>query len=348
MPFHCKHQLATFATMQKVLFIQTAFIGDVVLATGLLETWHQQFPQHQIDVLVRKGNETLLANHPFVHKVLIWNKQQNKYKHLWQVLQQIRQQQYHIVFTVQRFAATGFLAAFSNATYKVGFTKNPFSFLFTHRIQHIISNQNISIVHEVERNHALLQPFTKAAVGMPALYPTIADFNSVSMYTQQPYICIAPSSVWYTKQFPIHKWIECINQLPTTYTIYLLGAKGDATICNEIKQQCNKHHIVNLAGLLSFLQSAALQKNAVMNFVNDSAPMHFASAVNAPVTAIYCSTIPTFGFGPLSSNSHIVQTNQVLTCRPCGLHGKKACPQQHFNCATQIQPKQLVAVLPGA
>lgn len=60
--------------MQKWLVIQTAFIGDVVLATSLLESLHNQYPNDIIDVLVRKGNEGLLEHHPFVRKVLIWDK----------------------------------------------------------------------------------------------------------------------------------------------------------------------------------------------------------------------------------------------------------------------------------
>ena len=63
-----------------------------------------------------------------------------------------------------------------------------------------------------------------------------------------------------------------------------------------------------------------------MNYVNDSAPMHMASAVNAPTTAIYCSTIPSFGFGPVATDSVIVETKKELECRPCGLHGRKKCP----------------------
>jgi heptosyltransferase-2 len=82
-----------------------------------------------------------------------------------------------------------------------------------------------------------------------------------------------------------------------------------------------------------------------MNYVNDSAPMHFASAVNAPVTAIYCSTIPAFGYGPLSDNSNIVETHEQLSCRPCGLHGYKACPQGHFKCAFGITNEQLLSAL---
>jgi ADP-heptose:LPS heptosyltransferase len=83
-------------------------------------------------------------------------------------------------------------------------------------------------------------------------------------------------------------------------------------------------------------------KDAEMNFVNDSAPMHLASAVNAATTAIFCSTIPEFGFGPLADNSAIVQTSEKLDCRPCGLHGFDQCPKKHFKCAITIDKDYLL------
>lgn len=59
---------------QKILIIQTAFIGDVVLATAILESIHQQNPAASISILVRKGNEALLNAHPFIDQVLVWDK----------------------------------------------------------------------------------------------------------------------------------------------------------------------------------------------------------------------------------------------------------------------------------
>jgi heptosyltransferase-2 len=78
-------------------------------------------------------------------------------------------------------------------------------------------------------------------------------------------------------------------------------------------------------------------KNADMNYVNDSAPMHLASAMNAKTTAIFCSTVPEFGFGPLADGARIVEITEKLDCRPCGLHGFKECPKGHFNCGNQIK-----------
>jgi heptosyltransferase-2 len=55
--------------------------------------------------------------------------------------------------------------------------------------------------------------------------------------------------------------------------------------------------------------------------------------MNAPVAAMFFSTVPAFGFGPLSDISFIFETNEHLDCRPCGLHGYKACPRGHFRCS---------------
>jgi heptosyltransferase-2 len=199
--------------------------------------------------------------------------------------------------------------------------------------------------HEIDRNHQLLSSLFMTKVAMPKLYPTSSDELAVSSYQQLPYLCIAPASVWFTKQFSLEKWVDLINALPFKGPIYLIGGPGDKLLCDQILQKINRKSVLNLAGRLSFLASAALQKKAVLNYVNDSAPMHFASAVNAPVVAVYCSTLPNFGFGPLSDHSFVVQTNEALSCRPCGIHGKKQCPLKHFDCAKTIKMDQLTAPL---
>lgn len=156
---------------------------------------------------------------------------------------------------------------------------------------------------------------------------------------------MAPASVWFTKQFPEDQWVELINRIDSKYKIYLLGGPGDSDLCNAILNKTKNKNVDSLAGKLSLLQSCALMKDAVLNYVNDSGPLHLASSVNANVCAIFCSTVPSFGFGPLSDFSRIVQMEAELQCRPCNLHGYKACPQGHFKCAKDIRVEQLVKVL---
>ena len=327
--------------MQKILIIQTAFIGDVVLATALIEKWHRFYPEDQIDFLVRKGNEGLLENHPFLHEVLIWNKKENKTKNLLQLLKKIRRTKYDKVINLQRFASTGILTGFSKAKERVGFDKNPFSFLFTKKISHLYKEN----LHEVERNNKLIESFTDSSFNKPKLYPSSKNESDILQYTRSPYVCMSPASVWFTKQYPEEKWIDLINQIPKEFTIYLLGGKTDTEICERIQGKAINKNVKVLAGKLNFLSSAALMKSAKMNYTNDSAPLHFASATDAPVTAIFCSTIPEFGFYPISEKSFIVQTDIPLPCKPCSLHGLRECPLGHFKCGYTIETTKLLETL---
>lgn len=324
--------------MRKILLIQTAFIGDVILATALVEKLHRQFPEAAIDFLLRKGNEGLLQNNPHLRRVLIWDKKNRKTRNLFNILNQIRHQHYDAVVNLQRFFSTGMLTALSGAKERIGFDKNPWAFGFTRKVKHLFGTDE-HFIHEIDRNLALISHLTDTQRERPQLYPSEKDFEVIP--SNQKYVCIAPTSVWYTKQLPAERWLALIEKLPTDWTIYLLGGPPDKADCEVIVQQANHKKVINTAGHLNFLQSAALMSKAMMNYVNDSAPLHIASAMNAPVTAAFCSTVPRFGFMPLSEKSWVVETKEKLDCRPCGLHGYKACPQGHFRCS-QIEAEQLL------
>ncbi len=320
----------------KALIIQTAFIGDVILATPVISEYHRCYPDAAIDVLVRKGNESLLKNFPGIRNIIIWDKQKDKTQHLFKLISQIRSERYDEVINLQRFFSTGLLTALSGAKFTTGFDKNPLSFLFTRKIKHRIGQSDQ--LHETQRNLELIAHTGANTQARPILFPSEQDFSSTQAYKHEPYLCIAPTSVWYTKQVQAEKWLQLIVSIRSAgfmYPIYLLGGPGDHTACEDLRHSANDSDVINLSGKLSFLQTAALMKDARMNYVNDSAPMHIASAMNAPVTAFYCSTVPAFGFGPLSDVRNIEEVSG-LDCRPCGLHGFRACPKKHFNCSRNL------------
>lgn len=323
---------------KKILVIQTAFIGDAILATATLESLHHQFPNSEISILVRKGNESLFQTHAFLKQIIIWNKKEGKYRSLLKILSVVRKAKFDVIVNLHRFASSGFITGFSRAKFTVGFKKNPLSYLFNKRIEHSLAKGQ----HEVERNLQLLQTFCKAELKKPKLYfsqeqekkviDLLAQFNC----SNNNFYCFAPSSVWFTKQLPVEKWIELGKSAASKFPVFILGAESDAPLANQIIYNITPLPVHNLCGKLSLTESALLMKYAKMNYVNDSAPMHLASAVNAPVTAFFCSTVPSFGFGPLSSQSFTVEVNEKLDCRPCGLHGYRSCPKGHFKCGHNI------------
>ena len=328
--------------MQRFLLIQTSFLGDVVLATALIEKLYQYYPAAAIDFVVRNGNESLLINNPLIRKLYIWDKRAHKLRNLWRIARSVRRESYTAVINVHRGATTGFISFYSGARSRRGFAKNPFAWSYTQKYIHRFSSPgDASFIHETDRNQQLIADLTDAFPARPRLYPSDADFERAAAYAGKPYICIAPSSVWATKRFPTDRWAALIQQLPTDHIVYLLGSADDRAAADNLITLAACENVINLSGVLTILQSAALMSRAAMNYTNDSGPMHFASAMNAPVTAVYCSTHACFGFGPLSDKSRIVEV-AGLYCKPCGLHGYSACPQGHFRCAYDIQLNDLL------
>jgi ADP-heptose:LPS heptosyltransferase len=320
-----------------ILIIQTAFIGDAILASCLVEKMHAEFPDASITILVRKGNEGIYAGHPFLKEVLVWNKQSEKFKNLFKLLFQIRRNKYDMVINCHRYASSGFLTGFSGARHKAGYKQTPFAYLFDYAPKHVIGDGR----HETERYHQLIADFASPEIIKPKIYPTAADEAFVKPYVNENYVCIAPSSVWFTKQLPLSKWQELLAMLPAAQTVYILGAASDEPMAALLIAASKRSNVMSLCGKLSLLQSAALMNQALMNYVNDSAPLHLASATNAPVTAFFCSTVKEFGFYPLSDNSQVIDAG-AMSCRPCGLHGFKTCPKGHFDCGNKINISEAI------
>ena len=288
--------------MQKqFLIIQTAFLGDAVLATSILEKLHAHYPDAAIDLVVRKGNDGLFTGHPFLRDLHVWDKREGKTRSLFKLIGTLRKQRYDHVINAQRFFSTGLMTALSGGKETIGYDKNPLSFLFSRTVKHQIPEpaelrkhsvkSDAAIIHEVDRLNDLILHLTDGLRPLPKLYPTPADRATVdplilsssapiSIGGPSNYITIAPASVWFTKQWPAEKWIELIKALPADRRIFLIGAPGDIPLCERITKEAGRGEV--LAGKLSLLGTAALMEGAAMNYVNDSAPLHIASAMNVP------------------------------------------------------------------
>ncbi|MFM8596566.1 MAG: glycosyltransferase family 9 protein, partial [Flavobacteriales bacterium] len=273
-----------------------------------------------------------LQAHPFIQNVYVFDKSQ-KFKNSWALGKILRKQRYDLVVNLQRFASSGILTLLARAKETRGFDKNPLSFFFTKRYKHEMK----PAWHEVDRNLQLIADLVNQPQRRPKLYPSPTDYQKIDAYQNESYYCLAPTSVWFTKQAPREIWLKLIDKLVSTNAqIYLLGAPSDQAYLEELKNKAQgKTNIVNLAGKLSLLQSAALMSGAKRNYVNDSGPLHLASATNAPTSAFFCSTVPEFGFGPLSEDSQIIEIKD-LDCRPCGIHGHRSCPKGHFKCGKDL------------
>lgn len=335
-------------TSKTILIIQTAFIGDTILASQFARAVKDLYPQSTIHFFLRKGNETVIQGLSSIDKVWVWDKQGGKTKNLMKLISELREIRFDMVFNLHRHFNSGLVSSLMKSKIKIGFKENPLSFFYTHTVNHLIPHRTLNgHLHEVQRNLQLLQAAVptfdiadNAKNYKPELPLLQKHFDKISVFSHGTYFVIAPASVWFTKAWSEHKYRSLTEELVKHGKVFFIGAGTDKDLCDRIRSGLDNTE--NLCGQLNLLESAALMKCATRVFVNDSAPLHLASCVNAKTTAIFCSTIQEFGYTPLADDSVVVDVGNQLSCRPCGLHGYKACPLGHFKCSEEIDVRSVL------
>lgn len=331
--------------MKKILVIQTAYLGDVLLATAIIEKLTLFYPDAELHFMLRKGNENLLLANPKVTKLWIWDKQNAKYKHLWQLLKTVRAQAFDLIVNLQRYWSTALFTLLARAKYTLGFRTTLLSLAYDRSVKFVKKNR-----HELQRNQDLITHLTDENFCYPKLYPNFADKQKVQKITTlpEPYITISPVSLWATKTYPIAKWAEFLKQIPRKMSVYFLGSLADAPIAEQIilETKNNNLQMKNCCGQLALIPSGVLMQGAQMNYTLDSVATHLATAMQASVSTLFLSTSPIFGFAPQGERAYILESKEKLSCKPCTNHGRKSCPKGHFQCAYTLNSSLLLDKLP--
>ncbi|MCB2205471.1 glycosyltransferase family 9 protein [bacterium] len=319
--------------MPEALVIQTAFAGDLILTTPLIEAVATCADGNVVDVLCIPGTAPLLENNPHVREILPYDKKTGR-PGLLGMMQQLSRRGYDLCISPHRSMRSAMLARASRAKQRISFDRSAGGPLYTQRIPYERS------AHEVDRNLSLLHSMdcTLPAILRPALYPADAHREEVVKFfnpEDAPFLVLAPGSVWATKRWTTEGFASLADAMRDRYRIALIGGRGDEALCREISETLPPGDQVNLAGKLSFLASAYLIEQARMLVSNDSAPVHIASAMGTPVVEIYGATSPAYGFTPYAVPHRIVQ-REDLPCKPCAIHGGDHCPIQTFVCMREL------------
>ena len=283
----------------KILIIQTAFIGDVLLTTPLIQAAKELFPKASIHFLAIPSTANIIETHPMLDKVFIIDKR-GKDRGLLKLIQfakKLRSESYEIALIPHRSLRSAALAFHAKIPHRIGFDKSAGAFLFTQKIHY---RQDL---HEVERNLSLLAHYRKSFPRlMPRVYPTQADgalidqfIAETSLNFEHYRIAIAPGSIWATKRWHKQGYAELCRKLgqQSRLKIILIGGPVDKSLCDWIIQSSGVEAI-NAAGRFTLRQSAELIRRCRLIVTNDSGPMHLGVATGTQVIALFGPTVRDF------------------------------------------------------
>lgn len=321
------------------MVIQTAFLGDVVLTTGLLTTLAERFGP--VDVVTTSAAAPLLESHPAVRRVLVYDKRgaDRGIGGLVRTARTLRRAGYVRAYLPHRSLRSAALALLAGIPERIGFAGSPGALAYTRAVPRPAAG------HEAERIRALSGP-EGGGPARVALGLTERDRNEAAAWLDahrvtEPFVAMAPGSIWGTKRWP--GYAELAARIPGP--VVIIGGPEDRALGETIAAAA-PGRVQVAAGALSLRGSAALLERARVLVTNDSAPLHLGSAVGTRVVAIFGPTIPGFGFGPRGEADRIVELGG-LPCRPCSSHGPEVCPLGHHRCMKELSVETVLEAVSG-
>jgi heptosyltransferase-3 len=296
----------------KILVIKLRAIGDVILATPVLENLRQAFPLAQVDFLTEKPCAPIVEGHPAVHEVLVLDRKQKGASRA--LVRQVRQRRYDAVFDLFGNPRSAVLTWLSGAPTRVGFMFRGRKYAYNLKVE-----PRGDRVHEVEFNldalRALQIPIVsrKLHVAVDAESENFAaQFWRGHKLQDRPVIGLNASGGWYTKRWPLENFARLGDRLhrELNAVVLLLWGPGELEEVKTIAQRMQAPSL--LAPPANLKQLAALLSRLTLLISNDSGPLHLAAATGTRVVGLYGPTRPDLQ-GPWGDGHETV----VKTGLPC-------------------------------
>jgi ADP-heptose:LPS heptosyltransferase len=311
--------------IKKILLVRPRFLGDLILATGLVEVIHQNNPEAKIWFLTEEAYGEALSHHPQIAGVISFDaKRKNNLFYLFNFFRELRWHRFDAVLDLFGNPRTAQMTYWSGAPVRVGFDLRGRTWAYN-RIAQPASNPLPSGRRRVI--DAYLDQIRVLGWLAPADYPTFIQvtedeklyvrklFDRAGIQPGQKTAVLTPGASWPAKRWPLDNFIELgfMLQARAIRPIFLFGPK-EGDLAREFEGRMNKDWVFinqpSLRGLIAFIEAADVL------IANDSGPMHVGPAVGTPTLGIFGPGEPEIWF-PYEKPHQVFYAE--VACGHCGL-----------------------------
>ncbi|MDI6751785.1 MAG: glycosyltransferase family 9 protein [bacterium] len=336
------HNLAYTSTLpKKILVIQTAFLGDIILTTPLLKNLKERFPDAKIFFLTTPQGAEILSENPCICQFIVYDKKGTD-KGIIPFLKKadaIRKEGFSLVVSPHKSFRTSFLAFISGAKRRIGFDKASLSFLYTDKIHYERK------LHEVDRCLQLMETLGGKIEAKPEVFiaSNLQDIpSSFGIEPKDMVVGLLIGSEWPTKRWIPEGYAKVIDYLAERFSAksIIFGRKEDLQEAEKIHQLCKNKPIV-ACGKTTLADLPPLFMACKLLIGGDTGTMHIGVALKRRCVVIFGPTTQELGFSPYKAESVVVVEKKGMSCRPCSPHGPKKCPKKYFACMKDISPEDV-------
>jgi len=309
----------------KILIIRPRFLGDLILATGLIGAIHQDCPGAEIWFLTEEGYSEALQNHPGLAGVLRFEpRKKNNPFYLWSFFRKLRQMKFDKVLDLFCNPRTAQMAYWSGAPVRVGFEMRgrswAYNYLAPPSSPPFPSGRRAVTEAYLDQARVLgIQPASPYKTSLEVTAEEKAHVRKLLERAQlkpgERVVALSPGASWPAKRWPLERFIELGFWLKRegVRPLYLFGPK-EADLAAEFEGRMDKDWLLinqpNLRGLMAFIEAA----DALV--ANDSGPMHVGPAVGTPTLGIFGPGEPEIWFPYAPPHQYAYAE---VGCSHCGL-----------------------------
>lgn len=340
----------------KVGIFHTAFLGDLVLASLLIEGLYLE--GHEVFLITKKLAAQFYQEDKRLKKIVIANKKSGfkKINSIFEIAKNISDLKLDILLVPHKSITTSLIVSLAKVKIKVGYNDTALSMIYSELKKFVKEKHEclrcLDIAPEGLISHKINEKLLKLA------RPVLTETKNLMVFSKEnpnffkdkkEFFIVSPGSVWATKKYPAKhfaKLIEEILSLNKSLFCILAGGKQDyidvQNVLSNIGNKLLLDRVIETASYLPLQEFTNLVAKASFVIANDSSPVHIASGFNIPIVSIYGPTTWKFGFYPTSEKSIYINYKDsfgnLLPCHPCSPHGTKQCPKKHFKCMEELSP----------
>ena len=328
---------------KKIVVIDLAFIGDVVLATPVLRSLRERYPNAYIAMLTVPLTGEIARMNPYVDEVLVYDKR-NVHKGIggmFRVAAILRQHRFDMAVCMN-FAVRGAVVAWlARIPVRAGYDAQHAGWFLTHVTSSIRPCIQQERLNHLEVLKALaIQPAVDNSLELHVPIGAIQSMHKKVSRSQKqrPLLAICPYGSYQRKDIPEDTLQELLVVLLADYEVYLLGDKKAEEKFWQLAKTTGMSRDHLLAGTLTLTELAAFLQETDCLLSVDTGPQHIAQAVGCPVVALFGPTDPRV-WGPAASADIVLY--DACDCSPCW--GKGECREN--ICMQNLEARAIEAAI---
>jgi ADP-heptose:LPS heptosyltransferase len=301
------------------------------MSTAFVRALTEALPHAEIDVIVKKGIDTVVDYLPGIRKKWVFSKSEfSGLQGAWRYGKMVGEAvKPDIFFCMPDSFSSAVMAKASGAKYRYGYSNEYRSFLLTKTAAKNNALHRVDQYLQLLKLHGLPQPKT------PAVF-----LQSKSVVISNT-ILVNVNSEADARRLPVEKSISILNLLraSTSAELILMGSPKEVPHVNAVYDGLeNKHGINFMAGKTNLGQLIDLLGTAPVMLTTDSGPMHLANALGVHTVALEGASDEK-NTAPYNADKRTLIRSGLLPCEPCV---KNVCKFGTPKCLMNMQDQLIV------